>query len=61
MAKRANGQRSTREPLSSIIKDARTRAAFQRAERDQGPEPMATVIVSPRPVCPLAGAEMAEA
>jgi hypothetical protein len=61
VAKQADGQRITREPLSSIINDARTRAAFQRGERDEGPGPLATVIASPKPTRPLVGAEMVEA
>jgi hypothetical protein len=46
MAK-CNRQRTIRAPLSSIIQDRAARAAFQRAEHDQGLEPLATVILAP--------------
>jgi hypothetical protein len=44
MRNRATGQRITRAPLSAIIQHQALRAAFHRAERDQGPEPLATVM-----------------
>lgn len=49
-------QRSIRVPLSAIIKDSTVRAAFERAERDQGPEPLAAVITTPRQPQSLSGA-----
>lgn len=56
MTKQANGERTIRAPLSAIITDPKVRAAFARAERDQG-GPLATVIIDPLRPLPSLGAE----
>lgn len=57
---RPSEQRTIRAPLSALIQDPRVRAAFERAEHNQGPEPLATVILVPRHPKPLAGADALE-
>jgi len=42
-------------PLSTIIQDPRVRAAFRRAEREQGDDSAAAAVAAPRQPQPLAG------
>lgn len=56
MTNQAGREGTIRAPLSAIFRDPRVRSAFERAEGDRGPEPLATVILTPQHPKPRAGA-----